>query len=393
MLDLNKIREQTPGCHDKIHFNNAGCSLPPNQVLQPYIKFLEEEAIVGGYEIADLYHDQIEQSYEHIARLINAHSDEIAFIENATRAWDMVFYSLEFKPGDKILTANASYASNFLALLHRQRKDQISIEVVPDSPQGEVDLVAMEEMIDSNTKLIALTHMPTNGGLVNPAEEVGELAKKYNVPYLLDACQSVGQYPVDVNKIQCDFLSATGRKYLRAPRGTGFLYVKRERIAQIDPVFIDLHSGTWNSKIDFEIRKDAKRFETWECNNAAKIALGNACQYAFELGIDDIWERTQFLANLLRTQLEKIPLVNVTDVGKVKSGIVTFYIEGKDMASLKTYLRSQNINTSTSSEFSARLDFENRNLPLLIRSSVHYYNTEEEINRFINVLTTYLVKA
>jgi selenocysteine lyase/cysteine desulfurase len=268
----------------------------------------------------------------------------------------MAFYSIPFVPGDVILTSAAEYASNYIAFLQVSRKTGARIVVVPNDENGQVSIRALGNMIDKRVKIIAMTHVPTNGGLVNPAADIGKIARQAGILYLLDACQSVGQMPIDVQEIGCDILSATGRKYLRGPRGTGFLFVRRGAIGKLEPPFLDLHAARWSNLDHYEVRLDARRFENWETYYAGKIGLGVAVDYALSWGLDQIWKRVSGLASKLRAKLADIPKINVLDLGILKCGIVSFTIDG------------------------------HRPEDILIRASVHYYNTEEEIDRFCDIL-------
>jgi selenocysteine lyase/cysteine desulfurase len=382
MIDVERVRADTPGAARLIHFNNAGAALPPAPVLDAVMRHLKLEAEIGGYEAEDRAAAALERSYAAIAALLNAEPDEIALIENATRAWDMAFYGLGLGPGDRILTGANEYASNVLAFLHVGAE----VVVVPDDASGQLDVAALELLADERVKLIALTHVPTNGGLVNPAEAVGRIARARGIPFLLDACQSAGQLALDVEKLNCDMLSATGRKYLRGPRGTGFLYVRRAMLERLRPPMIDLHAATWTATDRYELRPDARRFENWESYLAGRIGLGVAVDYAIALGMEAIEARVAALAATLRARLAALPGVAVHDRGARRCGIVSFTAPGDDPEGLHRALRACGANTSVSTVASTRFDMERRGLARVNRASVHYYNTEEEIDRFCSLL-------
>ena len=389
-LDLERARGETPGCATVLHFNNAGAALMPKPVLDALQRHLQLEATIGGYEAADRERAAVERVYDALARLLGGHRDEIAVIENATRAWDMAFYSLRFGPGDRILTATAEYASNYIAYLQVAARTGAVVEVIPDDEQGQVSVEALRRLLDPRVKLIAITHVPTNGGLVNPAAAVGRVAREARVPYLLDACQSVGQLPMDVTELGCDMLSATGRKYLRGPRATGFLWVRRDFLPRMTPPFLDLHAATWVARDRYEVRADARRFENWETYYAGKIALGVAVDYALAWGLPAIRERVYLLAGRLRERLAALPGITLRDKGAERCGIVTFTAAGCAAALIRQVLLSQAINVSVSSAAGTRLDMEARRLPGVVRASVHYYNSEEEIERFCAALAPLL---
>ena len=390
VLDLQRARQDTPGCEHVLHFNNAGASLMPRPVLEATIAHLHLEAQIGGYEAAERAHDAIEHVYDAAAALIGCSRDEIAIIENATRAWDMAFYSIPFKPGDRILTAMAEYASNYIAFLQVTRKTGAMVEVIPNDAYGQISLEALRKAIDDRVKLIAITHVPTNGGLVNPVVEVGKVAREHGILYLVDACQSVGQMPIDVNQIGCDMLSATGRKYLRGPRGTGFLYVRNSVLERLEPPMLDLHAAEWVANDRYEIRPDARRFENWETNYAGKIGLGVAIDYALQWDVDITRRRIKSLAYKLRTQLSPLPGVIVRDRGVTQCGIVTFSVEDKSPDEIVSTLSKHNINVSVTRRSSTLLDMDARGLDNLVRASVHYYNSEEEVERFCRTVESLL---
>ncbi len=385
-MQLEQLRKETPGVTNVLHFNNAGASLMAEPIHREMVTYLKQEMQYGGYETARARKEDILATYRVIADFINADPGEIALMENATVAWQMAFFSIGFGPGDRILTSVSEYASNFINYLRLQEEVEVSVEVIPNTDTGETSVEALEEMMDEDVRLISITHIPTNSGLVNPAEEIGEMAKKHDCLYLLDACQSVGHYPVDVEKIGCDMLSATGRKYLRGPRGTGFLYVKKERLEQLHPPFLDLHSADWTGKTSYTVRGDARRFENWESNFSGIIGLKAATEYAADIGIHNIWNRIQELAEKLRGKLDSLNGITVQDIGKTKCGLVTFSIENKEAVPIRDMLNRKGINVNVAGKSSTLIDMSQRNLEEVIRASVHYYNTEEEIERFVEAL-------
>ena len=385
-LDIDNIRAQTPGVKSVNHLLACGSALMPQPVLDAVVEHLQLEAQVGGYEA---HADQIvplEFVYDQVARLIGASRNEIALVENATVAWCQAFYALPFKRGDRILTCQAEYGANYVAFLQRAKRDGVEICVVPNDESGSLDVAALENMIDERTALIAITWVPTNGGLVNPAAEVGRIANKAGVPYLLDACQAIGQMPVDVKALGCDFLSATGRKFLRAPRGTGFLYVREKLIETLEPVVIDYYAARWVAPDRYELRSDARRFENWENAYALRAGLGVAAQYACDLGLDKIQKRAWGLASRLRAQLADVDGITVYDIGAEKSATVSFLFDGHDPEEVVATLRQQNICIGTVSPDGTLLDSNARNLSNLLRAAPHYYNCEDELDELVAVL-------
>ncbi|MEA2512694.1 MAG: cysteine desulfurase / selenocysteine lyase, partial [Thermomicrobiales bacterium] len=304
---------------------------------------------------------------------------------NATRGWDMAFYAIPFRPGDRILTSMAEYSSNVLAFLQVAERG-VSVEVVPNDDHGQLDVGALAEMLDERVRVVAVSHMPTSGGLVQPAAAIGRLAREAGAIYILDACQTVGQMPIDVEEIGCDVLSATSRKFLRGPRGVGFLYVRRELIEELVPPLIDTHAARWVANDRYELRSDARRFENWESNVAGKLGMGVAIDYALELGLDAIWARIFDQAAQLRSRLCEIPGVRVHDLGEVKGGIVTFTVDGVAPKAIAQALKARSINVVTSSVASTRFDLEARGIDEMVRGSVHYLTTDEEIQQLMAVV-------
>jgi selenocysteine lyase/cysteine desulfurase len=385
-LNLDAVRNATPGTQKYIHFNNAGSSLPPLPVIDAVNQYNAEEFIRGGYETFELNKDSFLKTYNALGNLINCNPSELALMENATAAWNAAFLSINFEAGDIILATETDYASNYLAYLRLSERIPIEIKILPVEKSGEVSVGEIKSMLTSKVKLVSITHMPTNGGLVNPVEEIGDILKNSSAFYLVDACQSIGQYPLDVKKIGCHFLSATGRKYLRAPRGTGFLYASKAALESTRPITLDLHSAVWTSLDSFVMEPSAKRYENWEFNYSNFFGLKAAAEYAVALGLENIWGLVQKLGQTLREGLSGIEGIVVQDRGSVQSGIVTFTSDKLEYAKLKKKLADKNIHVAIAPKAAAFLDMENRGLSSMIRSSVHYYNSETEIEKFLRIL-------
>ena len=381
--EIRRLRAETPGCAEVAHFNNAGSSLPPAPVLETHLAYLRREALIGGYEAQEEAQHRLDAVYAATARLVGGSGpDEVALFENATRAFDMALYAVPLAAGDVILTSTAEYHSMFVTYLHRARGG-VRVEVVPPDATGQLDVGALRKRLDARVRLIAMTHMPTNGGLVQPAEAVGEVAREAGIFFLLDATQTVGQIPIDVRRLGCHALAGTSRKYLRGPRGVGFLWVARDWIERLEPPLMEGHAAEWVEPERYVIRPDAKRFEVWESNVAARLAFGAAIEYAQALGLERIWTRVQALAETLRTRLAAVPGVSVRDLGVVRGGIVSFTVRGVDAARVKAALRAASINVTVSPARGTLLDMRARGLSEVVRASVHYYNTDEELDRLV----------
>jgi cysteine desulfurase/selenocysteine lyase len=383
---IERVRADTPGVDHVAHLNNAGASLPPRIVTDTVVDHLRREAEIGGYEAAAEAADRTAAVYESIARFLGASPHEIAVIENATRAWDMAVYGFPFRPGDRVLTARAEYASNAIALLQLRRRHDLELVLIDDDDHGQIDLDHLEAELDRGAAMVSLSHVPTNGGLVNPAGEVGARCRQRDVFFVLDACQSAGQLPLDVAELGCDALSATGRKFVRGPRGTGFLYLRDEWIGRIEPPLLDLHAAQWTGPDTYAVRGDARRFENWESSHAGRLGLGAAVDHAMEVGVDAGWQRLRGLAQQLRDQLASVEGVTVHDKGEIKGGIVTFTVDGHESAAVQQRMLDAAVNTSVTTPGDNR--FDGRDLPATVRASAHYYNTEDELARLVDVVSS-----
>jgi cysteine desulfurase/selenocysteine lyase len=387
-IDVNRVRADTPGTQNLIHFSNAGSSLPPQQVLDVQVDYLRLEASVGGYEAYASRLNDMDAFYSTAGELLGSHSSEIALTRGASESWWRAFLAVPLQAGDTVLAGTSEFVSGALGLI-QARNAGIDVQMVPDGPDGIIDLEALESMLDERVKLVCLTYLPMSNGLINPAAAVGQMVKDSNALYLLDACQAVGQMPVDVEDLQCDFLTATGRKWLRAMRGTGLLYVRETVLGQLnDPIMIDGASADWFDTEAYTLKPGAKRYELAEISYAGKLGLATAMRYALDLGLDAIADRVGSLADALRTQLAPIPNVTVHDVGAVKSGICTFTVADHQHTAIANQLRQAGVNVSAPPISSSRTDVTRTGVPGIIRASPHYYNTEDEIDQMTAKLNT-----
>ena len=353
----------------------------PNPVVKALIGHIEREAAMGGYLAARERAEDQEAVYGSLARLIGAATSEIAFMGSATDAWDKAFYSLGLGRGDKIVTAFNEYCANYVAFLHLQKKLDLEIDVVGPDDNGDIDLGAMRQAINSGARLVAISHVPATSGQVNPVAEIGRLAREAGVPYLLDACQSLGQLPVNVKHIGCQMLAGTGRKFLRGPRGCGFLYVADDFRQQMEPVFMTNQGGRWVSAGTYEERRDARVFEVWERNVAVQLAFGVAIDYLHALDMDWVSGRICALAARLRVGLAAIPGITICDIGQELSGIVSFTSTAQSAEEIMRKLRRRGIITQVARVVHTRLDLEARGIDTAARLSPHYFILEKEIDR------------
>ncbi len=388
-MDSDRLRAETPAVENGVYLNNASCSLMPLPVIDAVRDYFALEASVGGFRAMAKEAGAIDAVYGSVASLINAKPGEIALMGSHTLAWQSVFQGLRFQEGDRILTSRSEYGANYVAMLQMQKRTGCVIEVIPCGNDGASDPVALNKMIDGAVKLIAINWIPTNGGLVNPAAEIGRVAGAHGIPYLLDACQAVGQMRVDVEELGCDYLTSAGRKWLRGPKGTGFLFVREERLAE--PGIIDDFGALWTKPDGYELVAGARRYETHENAPALRLGLGAAADYALALGLDNIRERVRRLAGGLRSRLAALPGITVRDLGSDQAGLVTFSHDTIAAVDITTALQAENITVKTIPRAGSYLDTLARDIPELVRVSAHYYNTEDELEAFLRALRKAIV--
>ncbi|MGY4099743.1 aminotransferase class V-fold PLP-dependent enzyme [Nocardia sp. R16R-3T] len=391
MLDEKRVRADIPvygSGSDLVFLDSAGSSLPPRVVTDTVVAHVRREAEIGGYRAANERLDDLAAVKTDIGRLINADPTSIALSDSATRSWADFFYSVALGPGDRVLISGADYASNAIAALQRAKATGAVVEQIPSDSSGQLDLDALADMVDERVKLVSVLHAPTNGGLVNPAADATRIAHSVGALVLLDACQSAGQLPIDVAELDIDALSVTGRKWLRGPRGTGFLYVRPELAASMEPQRLDLHSAQWTGPREYSLVPDASRFEFWECDVAARLGLGAAVRYLLELGPENVYDAIAARAEHLRKSLPEIAGVAVRDIGIRHSGIVSFTVDGKSAIEVRDRLAARDITVTASHASSTLLDMTARGLDSVVRASPHCFVTFEELDRFVGAVAT-----
>ena len=387
---VKQWRDDTPGCTNQIHFNNAGAGLMPRAVLDAMVAYLQREMNFGAYESADDAEEVVAAAYSNVAKLLRAGPHNIAVVENSTVAFFQALSAFDFKPGDVIVTTRNDYISNQLAYLSLARRHGVELRRAADLATGGADPQSVRELLrDPRVRLLAVTWVPTNSGLMQPVEALGEVAEAAGVPYLVDGCQAVGQIPVDVARLRCDFFSGTARKFLRGPRGIGFLYVSDRALKRGDfPLYIDMRGADWVSADSFAPAADARRFENWEFAYSLVLGLGEAARYALEVGVERGGKRARELAGILRGKLTGLSGIRVLDRGRELAAIVTLQVPGWDATELSKLLRTRGINSSASLRAYAVIDMDEKGAASALRLSPHYYNTEEEIERVVEHLKT-----
>lgn len=387
-MNIDQIKKDLPYYGNKIFLNSAGSSLSPKSVMDEIKAYLHEEDLYGGYKVEDLQAEKIANFYQQTAQLLNCKAHNIAFAHDATDAYVKALSSIPFKKGAVVITSTNDYASNQIQFLSLQQRYGIVIKRVRALANGDLDINHFRRLLDEEKPmLVALTHVPTNSGLIQDVRTVGAICEAENILFLVDACQSVGQLEVDVQAIKCDFLSATGRKFLRGPRGTGLLYVSDKVLeAGYTPLFIDGWGAKWTGINQFNIKLSAQRFETWERPYALVVGLTEAIRYANEIGLSTIETRNQELQDRLRQNLSSIKGGQLFDKGSRTANLITFKKEGIDLETIKTHLDKEEVYYSVSTLEWGLIDFNQKGVDWVLRFSPHYFNTIEEMDRVTEII-------
>jgi selenocysteine lyase/cysteine desulfurase len=381
-------RADTPGCAHRNHLNNAGAALMPRPVIDAITDHVRLESEIGGYEAADLRADEVGRGYERLAELVGAQARNIAVVANATAGFVQALSSFDFTPGDVIVTTRCDYTSNQIQYLALSTRLGVEVVHANDLPEGGVDPDSVRAIVqDRRPKLVAVSWIPTNSGLVQDVESVGLVCEEAGVPYIIDACQAVGQIPIDVARLRCDYLSATARKFMRGPRGIGFMYASDRALERGDhPLFVDMRGARWVITRAYEVAPTARRFEDWEFAYALVLGQAAAARYALDVGVETARSRAWGLAARLRTALGSIPRVRVHDRGATPCAIVTMTADGRHADPIVRALKDRRINTVSSLREFGIYDFDAKGIETAVRLSPHYYNTDAEVDEAVEAV-------
>ena len=384
-IAVDALRASTPGAQSITHFNHAGASLPSSATLEAIRAHLWREATLGPMEAGVAAREQTERARLLAAQLLNAQPSEIALTTGNSPGWGAAFAALgPWRPGDRILVGRHEWGGNLAAMQLAAQRAGASIEAIPSDSSGAVDPNELAAMLDERVRLISLTWLPANGGLINPAAAIGQVARRHGIPYFVDAAQAVGQLPVDVTQLGCDVLSGAGRKALRGPRGTGLLYIRQDFLPSLTPAIVDTRSAPLDANDAPVLRNGAARFESAEASLALRCGLANALQEALAIGMENIRARIEGISQALRHQLAEIPGVTVLDRGLERSGLVAFNVTGRDAISVQSSLAEQGIVIGSNGIAYTPLDMRFRGLKRIARASVSYLTTESEIDKLVS---------
>lgn len=384
-LSRRRLRRDTPGCQNVAHLNNAGAGLSPDVVVDRMVDHLRLEAERGAYEAARSVADEVEEGRALVAGLVGVRPEHLAFVASATAGLHRVLSTVHLQRGDRVLVSGAEYASTMLPLLQLSHRIGLRVDVIPDDTSGTTDVAALTRMLDDDVRLVCAVHAPSHNGLVNDVAGIGAALRGQGSDawYLVDACQSVGQLPLDVPALGADFLVASGRKYLRGPRGSGFLAVSPRALAHVDAYPVDVAGARWLHSDDYVVDESARRFESFETSIAVTLGLIRAVRYAQDISVPVLAGAISRNAEYLRCHLGATGAWQVQDRGRVRSGIVTVRHERISAGHAVAMLHEAGVNAwEVASDLNPR-DLAGRSV---VRLSPHAYNTTEELDLAVDVL-------
>ncbi|RMF30889.1 MAG: aminotransferase class V-fold PLP-dependent enzyme [Candidatus Nitrosothermus koennekii] len=375
-MDIGVIRRDFPITRRLIYMNNASSAPMPIssiKAITDYILF-ESEHGPDSRIVSDRIEEITIDTRRRLSKMLRCKEEEIIFTQSTTDGINFVSQGLRLKKGDNIIIRDSihEHPSNYIPWARLE--DRCEVRRLNIDEDGSIDLEELEELIDDNTKVIALSHALFNTGLILPVEEVGKIAKKYNVPFFIDAAQTVGCLDVDLSKIDCNFLSFTGSKWLCGPSGIGVFYCRKDSQDMLEPLLSGFESMF--VKDDKLLLKDIPdRFEAGFRNYIGIVGLNASLKYIMNVGIDNIRERNMRLADMLREGLKDKKVYGPEEDHK-RTSIVSFALDDVDSAIEK--LEKNNI-------IFAKRDISGKNI---VRASPHFFNDEREVLEALNVIRT-----
>ena len=376
-----------------VYLNNAGAGIMSQNTYDVIVNHMNLEMAVGAYKAATLQAERVQEFYSNSAKLLNAHSkDEIAFIDSASRGWNLVMYGLNISKNDTIVTLESEYGTNLLTIYDIAKHTGCSVNVVKCNNDGSVNVDAVTNALISGGTVLAISHVAAQGSIVNPVVELGQTAKKYGALYIVDGCQAVGQLNVDVQEIQCHAYMAAGRKWLRGPRGTGILYVRTGapiRTPQIDLASADLVFGDKGNVIDVQIRKDAKQFELWEKSTASLLGLSNAIKEYLDHGIELSTLEIVAKANKIRNCISNNPNLLLVGNPHTPVGTAGFYLADPSRESMvKDLFEKHGFIISCMCDWDCPIFFPKNGVQYIFRLTPHYYTPDEDIDAICALISS-----
>lgn len=376
---------------DYMYFNNAGAGLMSKGTYETLTNHMEIEMNVGAYKAAAIKSDAVNNFYLLAAKLLNAGSkDEIAFIDSASRGWNLIIYGLDIKESDVIVTLSSEYGTNLLTIYDIAKRTHCGIKVIQCDNEGNFSLDDVDQALQSGGTILAVSHVAAQGSIVNPVVELGILAQKYDAIYIVDGCQAVGQIKVDVQQINCCAYVTAGRKWLRGPRGTGILYVRRNapiRTPQIDLASADLVFDELGTVVDVKVRDDAKQFELWEKSTSSLLGLANAIQEYMDYGIDTAEQEICAKANYIRSFVVSNQHLALVGSENSSTGVVGFYIKDpKQEKKVKELIEKENFIISYVCDWDCPTFFPQNGVQYIFRISPHYYTSNDDIQAICNLI-------
>lgn len=370
------------------YLNHAATSPMSAATVEAMHQFMLQEQRLGAHvAVRGLSPQAAGRAYELIAAAIGAASTDIALTQSCSDGWSRIVGAMRWQRGDRVLVGRNEWGGNLGMLQHLAAVHGIQVEMIPADAEGAVDLDALEAQLKQPARLVALTLASCNSPLVQPGPAVGALCARAGVPLLVDAAQAFGQLPLDVGALQCAALTAPGRKWLRAPRGTGFAYVNPAFLPELAPPFADHFSRPWSEPGTWAYRPDARRLETSDFSMALRLGLANALEEWTATGVAAIRQGIQQRAEWLRLQAAEEAGLTVQVLKQhAMSGIVTLESRRHPAPVLVQALQAQGIEATASPQAYTPWDMQARGLKEVLRLSVAHDTDWHSLQACVAVL-------